>query len=346
LRTTAGRSLLAALAAVLFIPAVQAPAQVPPDAVAVVGTQPLTRATFDHWFRVAAISLHSFRPKLRVPHRYGACPPHRHACRVTQRALRDETMQFLINALWIEGEAAPRGIHPTDAEVEKQFERTRRESFPRRKDFRKFLRQSGMTLADLHYRIRLQLLSDGLRRQAMASAAPVTDDEVAAYFAAHHKRFDEPERRDVRIVFTRTRRQALRALKLLRGGISWRRVVRLLSIDFATRSNGGWRRRIMSGTMGAAFDRALFRAPLHRPRGPVKNPFGPSSGYVVFEVGRIRPARHATLPQAAPAIRKLVASQHRAAALDDFVTDFQQRWRLATVCRSGFITLDCGNAKP
>ena len=96
-----------------------------------------------------------------------------------------------------------------------------------------------MTLADLHYRIRLQLLSDGLRQQAMASAAPVTDDEVAAYFAAHHKRFDEPERRDVRIVLTRTRRQALRALKLLRGGISWRRVVRLLSIDFATRSNGG-----------------------------------------------------------------------------------------------------------
>jgi foldase protein PrsA len=191
----------------------------------------------------------------------------------------------------------------------------------------------------------LQLLSDGLREQAKASAASVTDDEVAAYFAVHHKRFDEPERRDVRVVLTRTRRQALRALKLLRGGISWRRVVRLLSIDRATRSNGGWLRRVARDTMRPAVDRALFRAPLHRPRGPVKSPFG-SGGYLVFEVARIRPARGATLPQAAPAIRKLLESQHRAAALDDFVTDFQQRWRSATVCRSGFITLDCGNAKP
>jgi len=137
LRTTAGRSLLAAIAAALLIP-VQAPAQVPPDAVAVVGSRPLTRATFDHWFRIDAISAGD-----RVPHEYGACRrPDRRQCRADQRRLHDTTMTFLTSAWWIEGEATLQGITITDAEVEREVARERRADFGPQ-GFRRFLRQIG-----------------------------------------------------------------------------------------------------------------------------------------------------------------------------------------------------------
>ena len=123
--------------------------------------------------------------------------------------------------------------------------------------------------------------------------------------------------------------------------MSWRRVARRFSIDQASRNQGGRLLEVASGQQERALDRAIFRAPLHRPRGPVRTRFG----YYVFEVTRIRPARHGTLAEVALTIRDLLESQHKEHALDDFVTDFQQRWTAATLCRSGFITMDFANAK-
>jgi len=44
------------------------------------------------------------------------------------------------------------------------------------------------------------------------------------------------------------------------------------------------------------------------------------------------------------AIKQLLQSQNQQKALDDFVKDFQKRWKDKTDCRSGFVTQDCKNA--
>jgi foldase protein PrsA len=351
LRITAGRSLFAALAAALLIP-VQVKANVPVGAVAVVGEQPVTRVAFDHWFRIAAISLarqrdphpHVVLPK---PPRFTACVralPHsvpvarrRSQCRVDYRTLRDQTLQHLITIDWVEGEAALQGIAVTAAEVDAEFARARRQSFPRPKDFRRFLRQSGMTIVDLKLRVRAQLLSERLRDKISAGATPVTDEDVAAYYAAHRSRFRVPERRDVRIVLTRFAWQARRALALLRAGVPWRRVTRTLSIDEATRHRGG-RLTVARGQQERPLERAIFRARLHRLRGPIRTQFG----FYVFAVSRARVARQLSLADVAPTIHGLLESQRRQTTLDSFVKDFQQRWKSVTACRRGFVVADCG----
>ncbi|TML06645.1 MAG: hypothetical protein E6G41_06420 [Actinobacteria bacterium] len=328
MRTTAGSWLIAALAAALLIPVqAQAQTQVPPDAVALVGAQPVTRSAFDHWFRVAAMAEHARR------RRYGACPAKDRDCRIAQRSLRDSSMQFLISATWIEGESALQGISVTDAEVDAEFATDRRASFPRPKDFGRFLRESGMTLEDLRYRVRVTLLSDRLRERIDAGVAPVTDDEVAAYYAGHRSRFRLPQRRDIRFVHTRFAWRAHRAAELLHQGMSWTRVARLLSADRRSRQ------RVARGGDDRVLDRAIFHAHVHRIAGPVHV----KSGYYLFEVTRVHPARGLALAEATRAIRALLASRREQAALDDFVRDFQQRWRSVTICRSGFITPDCAN---
>ena len=123
------------------------------DVVAKVGDVPVTRARFDHWLYVAVRS---------------ATPPHRHAVVPAQGTarwsrMRDQVMQFLISALWIRGEAKLQGVTVTHAQVLREFRKTRDESFPRRRDFRKFLRESGMTLNDILYRVELDALSNRIR---------------------------------------------------------------------------------------------------------------------------------------------------------------------------------------
>ena len=79
-------------------------------------------------------------------------------------------MTFLISARWIEGEATLQGITMTGPEVERELARQRRDDFGP-EAFRRFLRQSAMTVDDLKYRVRVSRLSDRLRRH-VAAAVP------------------------------------------------------------------------------------------------------------------------------------------------------------------------------
>ena len=74
-------------------------------------------------------------------------------CQTEYNGLRDQVLQFLISAQWIVGEAKDQGVKVTDAEVKKQFDTTKKQSFPKEADFQKFLKSSGMALDDLKFRV-------------------------------------------------------------------------------------------------------------------------------------------------------------------------------------------------
>ena len=62
-----------------------------------------------------------------------------------QPGQQDQVMQFLITAQWIPGEAKDQDIKVTDAEVKKQFDQQKKQSFPKEADYQKFLKTSAMT---------------------------------------------------------------------------------------------------------------------------------------------------------------------------------------------------------
>ena len=72
-------------------------------------------------------------------------------------------MQLLISFRWIEGEAALQGITVSTRRVNAEYRRQKRASFPKERDFRRFLRTSGQTIADVKYRVRIDLLSERIR---------------------------------------------------------------------------------------------------------------------------------------------------------------------------------------
>ena len=84
---------------------------------------------------------------------------------------------MLISNRWIRGEAAERGIEVNRGEVTRAFRRQRRASFPRRRDFRMFLRDSGQTVGDIRSRVQIDLLSTRIRRQVTDDAATPEEEQ-------------------------------------------------------------------------------------------------------------------------------------------------------------------------
>jgi foldase protein PrsA len=261
-------------------------------------------------------------------------------CQTEYNGLRDQVLQFLISAQWIVGESKDQGIKITNTEVDKQFATTKAQSFPKEADFQKFLKSSGMQLTDLKFRVKVQALSDKLRTKITKGKSTVTDAQVKAYYDKNKARFAQPQRRDLKVVLTKTKAKADQALAELKGGKSFKAVAKKYSIDQASKNQGGTLLAVAKGQQEKALDDAVFKAPKGKLEGPVKTQFG----YYVFEVSKITPASQQTLTQATATIKQLLQSQNQQKALDSFVKDFQKRWKDKTNCRTGFVTQDCKNA--
>jgi hypothetical protein len=77
-------------------------------------------------------------------------------------------MGFLISSDWVLGEAADLNVHVSEGEVRQMFDRIRTQQFPKQKGFKAFLKQSGQTVADLLFRVRLNILSQRIQKHVLA----------------------------------------------------------------------------------------------------------------------------------------------------------------------------------
>jgi foldase protein PrsA len=162
-------------------------------------------------------------------------------------------------------------------------------------------------------------------------AASVTEAAVDAYIAEHgHER--APERRDLRVILTEDRRDAVRAKRELLRGRTWKSVARRYSLDAATNQRGGRVRGVVRGTLERRLERAVFRAPSRRITGPVRTRFG----YWMFSVSRIEPAHPLREPVSRRIIRRRLVAEAQQAELDRFVAAFTANWTRRTVCADAY----------
>ncbi|MDX6699379.1 MAG: foldase protein PrsA [Solirubrobacteraceae bacterium] len=337
---------------------------VPGNAVVRVNDTTIKRSTFDHWLRIAAQSSQppgsTGKPSIPDPPNFTKCiaakvktapkPPKgqpkpssaqfKAQCKQEYEGLRDQVLQFLIQSKWIQGEASDQNVKVTDKEVAKSFAQQKKQSFPTEKEYRAFLKTSGMTQDDINLRVRLDLLSNKIRTKVTKSKATISAAQVKAYYDKNKTRFAQPERRDLNVVLTKTKARAGRALTALRHGNPWKAVAKKYSIDQASRNAGGKLPGVTPGQQEKAFDDAVFKAPLKKILGPIKTQFG----YYVFQVTKVTPKSQQTLQQATPTIKQLLQQQGEQKRLNDFVKKFEKKWKGRTNCRKGFVITMCKNA--
>ncbi|HYZ27581.1 MAG TPA: peptidyl-prolyl cis-trans isomerase [Thermoleophilaceae bacterium] len=335
-------------------------ADVPANGVAKIGDTVVTKDQFNHWLNAAAHGSSAPGQKIVVPDPpnftkcvanqakqpvpKGAKKPTtaqlKTQCKQQYDALKQQVMQFLVSAEWIQQEADNLKVKVSEKEVQKQFQDQKKQSFQKASDYQKFLQNSGMTEADLLFRVKLDVISNDVRTKVIKGKDKVTDAQVSSYYNKNKQRFAQPERRDLLVVLTRTKAKADQAKAALDGGQKWAAVAKKYSIDQASKAQGGKLPGVAKGQQEKAFDDAIFGAKKGAITGPVKTQFG----YYVFEVTKITPASQQSLAQTKDTIRNLLKSQNQQKALNDFVTQFRKDYKDKTKCAKAYLIPDCSNA--
>jgi foldase protein PrsA len=326
----------------------------------------ITRADFGHWLRVAATSsaqtVPGQTPQAAVvpdPPNFTNCvaqkqrttpkpvkgqsPPTAAAlkaqCQQDYTTLKDQVMSFLISSDWILGEASDQGLKASPAEIQTRLNQIKQQQFPQPGAFNKFLVSSGMTFTDILFRTKLIVLSDKLRSKIIKGKGTVSSAQIARYFAQNKSRYAQPERRDLRIILTKTQKAAKKAKRALVNGQSFKSVAKKFSIDQATKNQGGALLGVARGQQEKTLDDAVFSAKVGKLTGPIKTTFG----YYVFRVEKVIPASQQNLAQATPEIRALLSQMGQQQALTTFIRHYQVKWKSRTNCRTGFVVQTCSN---
>jgi foldase protein PrsA len=250
-------------------------------------------------------------------------------------------LDFLIRSYWYQADAVKQHITVSDSQVQQAFQTAKQKAYPTDAQFNAFLTQSGQTLQDILFRVRINQIYKKLI--AKHSPSTISDAQVAAYYQSHMSQFGTPETRNIRLVLTKTAGQAnaAKAALIAGQGKNFDAVAKQYSTDASTKSKGGLLAGVTKGQEDAALDQAAFSAPLGKILGPVKGQFG----YYVFEVTIIKKGTQQSLAKASAQIKTLLTSQGQSTAQTAIDNTAKKHWLNQTDCRSGFSMQDCNGYK-
>ncbi|MEA2331281.1 MAG: foldase protein PrsA [Thermoleophilaceae bacterium] len=332
---------------------------VPPNAVAKVGDETISQDEFDRWVETAVKGqaqggaavvpdppdfTKCVAAKKKAPVAQGQAKQSdaqlEKQCKTEFDTLKREVMQFLIQAEWVQQEADKRDIKVSDKAVQKSFNDQKKQAFPTDKAYKQFLKTSGMTEEDILFRVKLDQLQQKLTQKVTQDAKKVSDADIQEYYDKNEKRFEQPERRDLRVVLTKTEDKANEARQALESGQSWKDVAKEFSIDEASKAQAGKLAAVAKGQQDKALEDAVFAAKKGELQGPVKTQFG----WYVFEVEKITEASQQSLEQSKDTIRNLLRSERQQKALDGFIKDFREEYKDQTNCSDDYRVAECKNA--
>ncbi len=336
----------------------------PSNAIARVSDQVIARASFDHWLKatVGAQGSTGQRAAAPVPDpptfarciaakqkrrvAKGARRPTpaqlKTQCREEYELRRDDVVQFLASAAWIEQEAKERDVEVADAVIDRRLQDQRKQAFRTEKAYRDYLRSSGVREEDIRFSIRIEELSNAISNTVVAGRDKVTDEQVADYYEKNKARFAQPERRDVEVVLTEDEARARRAKGQVRKGTSFAKVAKRLSIDATSKNSGGKLRGVVrSSQLGKPLEGAIFGARRGQLVGPVKT----TSGYYVLRVTKVTGGGQPSLAEQRGAIGNVLGAQQQQEARSAFAQEFGEKYREKTTCAKGFVVSGiCANA--
>jgi len=299
------------------------PKQVPADAVAVVGDEPITRAAFAS---MLAANRESYRLKGQAFPAAGTAP---------FRIARNKVLDQLVQEAELEQHAKSQfGIAIGDAQVDRQLEQLReRVSGGSEARFREALAQQGVTELQVREQLRKQLLGRALLPRLSAEAS-VSDEEIERWYKGHLSGYEQPARRRVRHILVPTRAQADELEHKLRAGADFAALAKRYSIDSATALSGGvLAGAIVQGQTLPAFDRVAFSLKTDAISAPVRTASG---WHIIQAISDVTPKTTTPLSSVRPAIEAALLSTKRQNALPQWVHETQAAYAKRVLYAQGF----------
>lgn len=251
-----------------------------------------------------------------------------------------------IQGRWVRGEAAERGITVTDRDVDQALDSIINDQLGGQAGYKKFLDQSPFDEEAVRAVADLTAISDRLQADAIPQEPPtVSDAEVQEFYDANLDQFEAPETRDVRVILNPDEAKIEQARALLEeddSPSSWEKVAKKYSTDEATRNDGGLREDVSQGQNEPALDEAIFSAAPGSLVGPIKG----DSGSYLIQLEKVNPGQTTPLDDVSDQIRQTLQQGIQAQDVEQFRSDFIEKWTLRTFCQEDIAVALCANAPP
>ncbi|HEX6116255.1 MAG TPA: peptidyl-prolyl cis-trans isomerase [Solirubrobacterales bacterium] len=290
-------------------------------------------------------------------------------------ALRDQALGEVLLPLWIEGEAADRGISVTDEEVSQRAESIVKENFGDQKEFDKFVEEQGFCTEDelasgdptvecegVQREVRVMLLAEAVQEAVIPAdltavtsgeASPeeaesaIPQEDVEEFYDENIEQFQVPETRDVRVIQNQDEAKVSDAISELDSDDSeknWEAVAKEFSQDPVSKDRGGLLEGVVEGQSpgGPAFDEAVFGAA----EGEIVGPIETDNGFYAAQVVKVNPEETTPVDDVSDQIRQQLAGQEQERLATEFEEDFVSKWTELTVCAESVLNDRCANFEP
>lgn len=259
--------------------------------------------------------------------------------------LKKTALGNIFDTIWIQGEAEEMGISVTPKQIATELAQIKKQNFKTEAEYKKFLKTSHYTQADVDERVKLQMVSTQIQQQIGKEAPTPPENQVKQYYEeAKATQFTTPETRDVRVILNKDRAKVEKAKALLEeddSTASWKKVAKKYSTDAATKDNGGLQAGASEATLPSPLGSDVFNAPTSQVEGLVKTP----QGYYLFEVEKVTPEQAQPLEQVKSQISSQLAQQAQQEFFAQFVANYSSKWQSRTFCASGYVIERCANYK-
>jgi hypothetical protein len=243
---------------------------------------------------------------------------------------KQRALALLISSNALLGEARSRSLEAPNDAVDLAFAEREQQNGGRR--FRKRLKATGQTVADVKLEVSAELALDAVRQSLERRAGRVTQREVADFYSKNRQMFRAPETRVVDFNETLPSRSA--AIALVKRIGAGRRF-----------AEAGFREKVVRPLKetGRPDKIRLVNAIFAAHPGVASSPLHFYSAWTVFVVRKVIPPHGRPKPLAAVRgeVIERITARNRARFAAQLAAEYLRRWVAQTQCRPGYIAPGC-----
>ena len=318
--------LVAALAGLGLVGCGSEKKSVPPNAVAVVGDETITKEQFDQLIQQAR---GSYKQQKRDFPKAGS---------QEYQALRGQAMQFLVQRAQFEQKAQEFDIEVTDEDVDKRLAQLKKQYFQgSEKKYAEQLEQQGLSEEQVKDDIRAQLIQEKIYAE-VTKGAKVSDKEIAASYKKNKSQYVQPATRDVRHILVKKKGLADQLYSQLQGGANFAALARKHSTDPSSKAQGG-KLTISRGQTVPPFDKAAFNLVTNAISQPVKTQYG---WHIIQPLGAVKKSKTTPFAQVKQAIRQQLLQEKKQKEMTKWVNGIRKDFANETTYQVGYRPAETG----
>ena len=294
---------------------------VPADAVALVGSDTITKTQFNSLMDATA----------KVDKVNKQTPPK--AGTTAYKAVEDRVMTFLVQLDELTQKGATLGVNITDAQVQKQLDKVKKQYFGgNEKKFEQGLAQQGLTVDIYRLEWRSQLLSQAVYNKVTKNVK-VTPAQVQTYYNTHKSAYTTPATRSVRHILVNSKSLADQLETQLKHGGDFAALAKKYSKDPSSAKAGGKLGTIKKGETVPEFDKEAFALKTGQTSPPVHTQYG---WHIIQALSDVKPATTTPLGSVRQSIQSTLLQQRKSTAMNNWLANVKKEYAKKITYAAGY----------